>query len=69
MEDDFINCPHCNTLNFREQRKCSSCSFRLPLNPDKQNDKVQQWNAVFIRIVIVFLVAMMVLAFTVRVYK
>jgi hypothetical protein len=64
MKDDFVNCPHCGTLNFGASHKCSLCKFMLPVVADHAVGHPRLWKSLAISLLLIFLGALLVFALT-----
>jgi ribosomal protein L37E len=69
MENEFITCPHCGTLNFDGKKTCSLCTFRLPVTTENVRIRYRRWNAVFLTSILIGLSFLIVVAITIHVYR
>jgi hypothetical protein len=61
MEDDLVQCMHCQTINLDSEKYCGVCDFRLPHNEEKHKLNSQISNKVLLFLVVfavLFLTAM-----------
>lgn len=67
MENDFVSCPHCGTLNFKGKKACSRCHFLLPILEEEKTavavKHYRVWNTAFVALVLVAIGSLFLLAF------
>ena len=55
MRNEFVECMHCQTINFESEQYCSNCDFRLPHSEVKFKEIYYVWNLGLLSIILVLL--------------
>jgi hypothetical protein len=63
MQDDFITCQHCATINFKRESNCTICKYLLPRSEDgdfRNSRKKISHPLIMLLIIITFLICILV---------